>query len=264
MRVTDRDLDKLNQRLSGASPATILELVASTFGARAAILSSMQRSDTALCHLVDRALWRFDVLFVDTGVLHAETLATRDAVAAAHPHLRVITLRPEQTFAEQTAELGVLYVTKEGQERCCELRKSAPLLAQRGRYDALVSAMRRSEGGARAKLEVVGIDPAMNVLRVNPFAYWGEGLEAYLDAHPDVVRNPLHSMGFPSIGCFPCTTPVLPDEPERAGRWRHLANVSYCGINPGDRAEDATSIDLPERYASLLSGAQGPAQNVAP
>jgi phosphoadenosine phosphosulfate reductase len=253
MRVTDRDLAALNDRFRDAAPADVLAFVANAFGDRAAILSSMQRSDTALCHLADRARRRLDVLFVDTGVLHAETLATRDALAASCPHLRVVTLRPAQTFAEQTAELGVLYLSKEGQEQCCELRKTAPLLTQRGRYDALLSAIRRSEGGARATVQVFGVDPAMNALRVHPFAWLGEGLDRYLADHRDVVLNPLHAMGFPSIGCFPCTTPVLPDEPERAGRWRHLASVTYCGINPIDRADAPASIELPERYASLLA-----------
>jgi phosphoadenosine phosphosulfate reductase len=60
-------------------------------------------------------------------------------------------------------------------------------------------------------------------------------------------------MGFPTIGCFPCTTPVLPGEPERAGRWRHLAGVDYCGINPTDRAPEAPSfIELDDRYAPAL------------
>lgn len=257
MRVTEQVLAKLNDRFREAPPAEILRFACQAFGERAAILSSMQRADAALCHLAAREGQRLDVLFVDTGVLHAETLATRDALAAAHPGLRVITLRPAQTFAAQTAEQGVLYLTKEGQERCCDLRKSAPLLAQKGRYDALLSPLRRSEGGARASILPFGLDPAMNALRVNPFAWLpAGGLEAYLEANPDVVQNPLHAWGFPTIGCFPCTTPVLPDEPERAGRWRHLASVAYCGINPidvgGDRGAEPASIELSDQHAALL------------
>jgi phosphoadenosine phosphosulfate reductase len=256
MRVTDQDLVALNDRFREAPPAEIVAFVRRTFGERAAILSSMQRADTALCHLAAGVGGGgpLDILFVDTGVLHAETLATRDALQAAHPGLRVLTLRPAQTFAEQTAALGVLYLSKEGQERCCDLRKSAPLLALRGRYDALLTPLRRAEGGARATVLPFGLDPAMNALRINPFAWLpAGGLEAYLAAHPDVVMNPLHSMGFPTIGCFPCTTPVLPDEPERAGRWRHLASVAYCGINPIDRGAAPASVDLPDRYAAIFS-----------
>ena len=253
MRVRSRDLDALNDRFKGATPLDILAFARETFGDRAAILSSMQRAGTALCHLADRAGMRFDVLFVDTGVLHAETLATRDAVIASHPHLRVLSLRPERTFAEQTRQHGLLYMTHEGQEQCCELRKTAPLHALRGRYDALVGGLRRDEGGKRAKIQPFALDVEMNALRVHPFAWLTrEGLDAYIAEHPDVVLNPLHDMGFPSIGCFPCTTPVLPDEEERAGRWRHLAGVQYCGINPVDLGSEPPAIELPDRYAALL------------
>jgi phosphoadenosine phosphosulfate reductase len=252
MRITERDLDALNRRFDGADPLDILRFARATFGERAAILSSMQRAGAVVCHLADRAGLPFDVVFVDTGVLHVETLATRDALAASHRHLRVVTLKPEHTFAAQTAAEGLLYLSKEGQERCCDLRKSAPLRAIRGRYDALLSALRREEGGARAEVRAFGLDAEMNALRIHPLAAMPrESLDRYLADHPDVALNPLHSMGFPTIGCFPCTTPVLPDEPERAGRWRHLAGVAYCGINPVDRAAEA-AIDLDDAVSARL------------
>jgi phosphoadenosine phosphosulfate reductase len=215
----------------------------------------MQRAGTALCHMAHRAGLQFDVLFVDTGVLHAETLATRDELSRRHPGLRVVTLAPPRSFLAQTREEGLLYLTREGQERCCELRKSAPLQAAQGRYDALIGALRRDEGGARARVQPFALDVAMNALRVHPLAaFTQEELDAYFAAHPDAVENPLHSMGFPTIGCFPCTTPVLPGEPERAGRWRHLANVEYCGINPGDLQDRVGEVELDDRYAEALSG----------
>jgi phosphoadenosine phosphosulfate reductase len=254
MRVTEADLEPLNRRFDGAPPVAVLEFCHATFGSRAALLSSMQRAGTVLCHLADRAGLGFDVLFVDTGVLHAETLATRDELARTHPRLRVVTLAPERSFAAQTAAEGLLYLSREGQERCCDLRKSDPLLARRGQYDALISALRRDEGGARSKLRPFGLDPAMNALRVHPFASLSrQELDAYLADHPDVLINPLHAMGFPTIGCFPCTTPVRPDESDRAGRWRHLAGVEYCGINPIDRTSAGPAIDLDDRYLSAFS-----------
>ena len=257
IRVTREMLGALDARFEGASPVDVLRFARETFGARAAILSSMQRAGSALCHVADRAGLAFDVVFVDTGILHQETLATRDRLAATHPKLHVRTLVPERSFARQTADEGVLYVTREGQERCCDLRKSAPLRAVRGQYDALLGALRRDEGGARARVRTFDLDPEMGALRIHPFASLDRAaLDAYIAAHPDVVLNPLHEMGFPTIGCFPCTTPVRPDEPERAGRWRHLAGVAYCGINPTDRASDA-SVELDDRYAALFAGGAG-------
>lgn len=254
MRIVRKDLDALADKLEKLDPAGILRWAHETFGARAGILSSMQRAGTALCHVADRAGLGFDVLFVDTGVLHQETLATRDALQGSHPHLKVRTLTPAQTFSQQTAQEGLLYLTPDGQARCCDLRKSAPLYTVRGQYDALIGALRRGEGGARGRISAVEIDEEMNVLRVHPFVNLGKNdLDAYIASHRDVVVNPLHGMGFPTIGCFPCTTPVREDEPERAGRWRHLAGVAYCGINPTDRKSNTEpAIDLDARYARAL------------
>jgi phosphoadenosine phosphosulfate reductase len=255
VRITDADLEPLNARFEGAPPVDLLRFVAGVFGPRAAILSSMQRAGTALGHLADRAGLAFDVLFVDTGVLHAETLATRDRLAETHPHLRVITLQPARTFAAQTRQEGVLYLSKEGQERCCDLRKSEPLAQVKGRYDALVAALRQGEGGARSRVRPFALDVPMNALRVHPLAAFSAAdLDAYLAAHEDVVVNPLHAMGFPTIGCFPCTTPVRPDEGERAGRWRHLAGVEYCGINPVDRGQARGAIELDDATGARLLG----------
>jgi phosphoadenosine phosphosulfate reductase len=254
LRISRSELEPLNARFRGAAPRDILRFAHDTFGGRAAILSSMQRAGTALCFLAEKEALPFDVLFVDTGVLHQETLATRDLLSRTHGKLRVRTLSPEKSFAEQTREEGLLYLTREGQERCCDLRKTAPLLAAKGRYDALISALRRDEGGARKGVEPFGVDPAMNALRVHPFASLSrEELDAWIAGEPRIVVNPLHDMGFPTIGCFPCTTPVLPDEPERAGRWRHLASVEYCGINPIDRGVTG-EIELDDRYAAALTG----------
>lgn len=191
--------------------------------------------------------------FVDTGVLHPETLATRDALQAAHPRLRVVTLQPEETFAAQTRRLGVLYLSKEGQEACCDLRKSAPLRRARGRWSALVSTLSREEGGRRARVPFVAVDAELEALRIHPLA--GStiaDLDAYAAAHADVIRNPLHDMGFPSIGCYPCTTPVRPDEAARAGRWRHLEGVAYCGINPTDRGDAPAPIEIDDAYAPFF------------
>jgi phosphoadenosine phosphosulfate reductase len=256
MRLYRRDLEAISRRLETRSPVEILRWAHAIFGERAAILSSMQRAGSVLCHMADGAGLGFEVVFVDTGVLHRETLETRDELARTHGRLRVVTLSPVRTFAEQTRDEGLLYLTREGQERCCDLRKSAPLRAIRGRYHAIVSALRRAEGGARSRINLLDLDDEMGALRVHPLVNFGKvELDAYVAEHPGVVINPLHAMGFPTIGCFPCTTPVRPDEPERAGRWRHLAGVDYCGINPTDRTGQGEAfIELDDRYASAFAG----------
>ena len=55
------------------------------------------------------------------------------------------------------------------------------------------------------------------------------GLWRHIVEH-DVPYNPLHDLGYPSIGCHPCTSPVRAGEDARAGRWRGRAKTE-CGLH---------------------------------
>lgn len=233
-RLSQADLIDLNRTFEDRTPQELLQWTSQIFGDRVAALSSMQRSGNTVCHMLHSLPIRMPVLFVDTGVLFEETLQTRDRIAQEYG-LEIRTLHPEKTMAEQTAERGVLYLTPDGQKECCELRKSAPLDAVKGQYDALVSSLRRSDGGARGACPILSIDTRLNCLRVNPLVNFDDDqLSSYISEH-EVITNPLHEQGYATIGCNRCTTPVLPAEPKRAGRWRHLGQWAvYCGINPTD------------------------------
>jgi phosphoadenosine phosphosulfate reductase len=197
----------------------------------------------------------FDVLFVDTGVMFQETLATRDRVMHEYG-LRVISLAPELTMEAQTTQYGVLYLSQDGQAKCCDMRKTQPLLRMKGRYDALVASLRRGDGEKRSKVPILAVDPNMNCLRVNVLANFSDQQMADYIAEHNVIVNPLHFQGYATIGCNRCTTPVLPDEPKRAGRWRHLGPwAMYCGINPTDLDRSADlSIDLPQAMVDKILG----------
>ena len=195
------------------------------------------------------------MLFVDTGVMFQETLDTRDRIRSEYG-LEVESLSPKQTMEEQTRELSVLYLSPEGQETCCQLRKVEPLAVVADQYDALIGSLRRSEGGRRESCPILMVDIPSNTVRINPLAVMDdEALEAYLTDH-NVITNPLHKQGYTTIGCNRCTTPVLPNEPKRAGRWRHLGPWSiYCGINPTDRDQsNSPAIDLPQDLVDRILG----------
>ena len=254
-KLTQADLADLNSSFENRSPVELLRWAYATFGNRAAILSAMQRAGSVVCHMAGQAGLKMDVLFVDTGVNFQETLDTRDRIARDYG-LNVISLVPELTMEQQTAKYGVLYLTVEGQKQCCEMRKNVPLHQARGKYDALIGSLRRGDGGKRGRTPILAIDTEMNVLRVNVLAnFTDQQMSDYLEQH-DVVVNPLHSQGYTTIGCNRCTTPVLPDEPKRAGRWRHLGPwAMYCGINPTDvdRAGQE-SVELPTSLIEKILG----------
>ena len=69
--------------------------------------------------------------------------------------------------------------------------------------------------------------------------------EAYFEEH-DLPRHPLEAQGFLSVGCQPCTSPVLPGEDPRAGRWRGW-DKTECGIHVLG-APDSDDGELPAGY----------------
>jgi phosphoadenosine phosphosulfate reductase len=254
-RLTQADLHEMNQNFEERTPQELLRWTREVFGNRVAALSAMQKAGSVVCHMLRALQLPMKVLFVDTGVNFAETLVTRDRIAREY-NLDVVTLVPKLTMEEQTARFGVLYLSSEGQQQCCHMRKNEPLLSVKGQFDAFIGSLRRSEGGQREKCPILAVDPEMNCLRVNPLASFSDKqLDDYIQAH-GVIVNPLHAQGYTTIGCNRCTTPVLPGEPPRAGRWRHLGPWSaYCGINPTDFArEESVAIDLSQDLVDRILG----------
>jgi phosphoadenosine phosphosulfate reductase len=224
------DLELLARRagreLDAAPAQEIVRWAAQTFSTRLVVASSMQ--DAVLVHLVSQAAPGVDVLFLDTGYHFAETLGTRDAVAAAYD-VNLITLTPWQTVAEQDASEEPRLHDRDP-DRCCELRKVAPLDRALARYDAWATGLRRAEAPSRAGTPVVSYDVARGKVKIAPMATWSDqDVEDYITEH-GILINPLLSAGYPSIGCAPCTRAVAAGEDPRAGRWAGSAKTE-CGIH---------------------------------
>lgn len=254
-RLAQADLADLNQTFEERTPVELLQWAKEIFGDRVAAISAMQEAGNVVCHHIHTAAVDIPILFVDTGVMFQETLDTRDRLSEAYG-LDIKTLKPDMTMQEQTDEHGVLYLTQEGQLQCCHMRKVEPLQKVSGDYDAFVGSLRRSEGGRRAECPILMVDIPTNTLRINPLAMMDDDqLHDYIKEN-EVIVNPLHAQGFTTIGCNRCTTPVLPSEPKRAGRWRHLGPWAvYCGINPTDRdPANSPAIDLPQTLVDRILG----------
>lgn len=195
----------------------------SSFGAESVVLLHMAAQ-------VDRAA---PVIFIDTELLFAETLAYQQEVAAhlGLSNVQVIRATREAVFQRDNENLLHLH----DPDACCHLRKTEPLeRALKGR-DGWITGRKRYQGGARAALELFEVDRPLNALpriKVNPLARWdSDDLRNYIAQH-NLPRHPLVAKGFPSIGCTPCTTRVSEGEAARAGRWRDQGKTE-CGIHFG-------------------------------
>src|SRR5262249_43659978 len=129
----------------------------------------------------------------------------------------------------QAAQLGSnLWLTNP--DRCCEIRKVLPLRSALVGFEAWISAIRRDQTPQRAQARVLERDARFGLVKVNPLAAWtAEDVWSYVKEN-EVPFNPLHEEGYPSIGCVPCTSAVLPGEDPRSGRWRGRAKKE-CGLH---------------------------------
>ena len=204
----------------------IIEWAVATFGDRFCVTSSM--GDAVLADLASKVAPGIDVVFLDTGYHFAETLGTRDAVAATLP-VNLISITPKQTVEEQDAAHGK-DLFRSDPDQCCALRKVAPLAESLASYDAWATGLRREETHHRVIAPVVGWDARKGKVKVSPLARWtDEQVDQYI-ADNNVLVNPLVYDGYPSIGCAPCTRRVAPGEDPRSGRWAGTGKTE-CGIH---------------------------------
>ncbi len=211
--------------LETASASEILQWAADTFGDGLAVASSMQ--DAVLVALAARAKPGIDVLFLDTGYHFAETLRTRDTVAARYD-VTLVTVTPQLTVPEQDARYGARLHDRDP-DSCCAMRKVEPLNRALQGYAAWVTGVRRVEAPGRADTPVVSYDARRGKVKIAPLATWSDAdVDEFVTEH-GVPTNPLLSAGYPSIGCAPCTAAVADGDDPRAGRWAGTAKTE-CGI----------------------------------
>jgi phosphoadenosine phosphosulfate reductase len=218
--------EQAGRDLEGASALEILGWADDQFGSSWAVASSM--ADAVIPSLAAKVRPGVDILFLDTGYHFAETIGTRDAVAATLP-VTVRTLTARQTVEQQDASFGArLY--ERNPDQCCALRKVMPLRAALKDYTAWASGLRRDEAESRANVRVVEWDEQRSMVKLNPIATWTEDdVERYI-ADNGILVNPLLYDGYGSIGCWPCTRRLKPGEDARAGRWSGTGKVE-CGIH---------------------------------
>lgn len=230
LNLTVEELKAIAERgareLDGASPLELLQWTEDNFGDDFIVASNMQ--DGVLVHLAAQVHPGVDVLFLDTGYHFAETIGTRDAVESVYG-VRVVNARAEKTVAEQDSIDGKDLFAREP-NRCCAMRKVAPLKKELANYSAWVTGIRRVEAPTRANAPLISFDDAFGLVKINPIAPWSdEEMQAYIDEH-SILVNPLVDEGYPSIGCAPCTVKPAPGADPRSGRWAGKAKTE-CGLH---------------------------------
>ena len=212
-----QELDALAGELEHAPAGKVVAWAVERYAGRVTLACSFQD-----CVVVDIAVAvepGIEVLFLDTGFHFPETLAFVEQVRERYDlNLRVLRPGPE-------ADAWPC-----GTERCCELRKVAPLdNALQGRL-AWLTGLKRVDAPTRADAPIVSWDAARGLVKINPLATWTDDDVANYVADHGLPVHPLVPRGYLSIGCAPTTRPVAPGEDPRAGRWAGSGKTE-CGLH---------------------------------
>jgi phosphoadenosine phosphosulfate reductase len=194
--------------------------------------NSLGAEDMVITHLVNSLELGIPVFVLETGMLHAETLALLERLKAS-------SRAPVNVF-QPVNESVIQFVGREGKDAmyrsielrkaCCHIRKVEPLERALAAQKAWITGLRREQSAARAEVPLVDTSEART--KINPLADWTWGdVWRYIELNA-VDYNPLHDEFYPSIGCAPCTRAISLGEDFRAGRWWwEDESAKECGLH---------------------------------
>lgn len=250
MPLATPNITELAEAYAQRNPQDILAFALQEFSPRLAI-SFSGAEDVVLVDMAAKLATRspserkFQVFSLDTGRLHPETYRFLDQVREHYGiPVDVFFPRPEAVQA-LVGEKGLFSFYRDGHQECCGVRKVEPLRRALQSLEAWVTGQRRDQSpSTRTQVPVIQVDPTFSspereLIKFNPLANWtSRQVWAYIREN-NVPYNALHERGFVSIGCEPCTRPVLPGQHEREGRWWwEDATKKECGLHAGNASHE--------------------------
>jgi phosphoadenosine phosphosulfate reductase len=205
--------------------------------------TSLGAEDMVLTDLIARHGLPIAVATLDTGKLHAQTLALIPRIEARYG-LSVERHAPVQEqvlhFVREHGD-EPMFRSIELRKACCDLRKLQPLACMLATRSAWVTGLRRQQSTNRGGVPFSERE-ANGKTKLNPLADWSWADVWHYIAEHGVPYNELHDQFFPSIGCEPCTRAIAVGEDFRAGRWWwEEEKAKECGLHVAKSNEETTA-----------------------
>ncbi len=216
--------------------------------------SSLGAEDVVVTHLLHETGVDASIFVLDTGMLHAETLALIGRIEARYQR-KIDVFQPDAAVAAAFVQANgsdAMYKSLDLRKQCCHFRKMEPLDRALAGKKGWITGLRREQSAARA--EVHDIEQQPERAKINPLADWTQGdIWHYISVNA-IPYNPLHDQFFPSIGCAPCTRAVTLGEDFRSGRWWwENENAKECGLHvTADGTHEAQEPAAFEPLSSII------------
>jgi len=225
----------------------ILKEAFSYFGSKASIASSGQLTDVAIIDVAHKADADLHVYTIDPLRLHESTYDLNLRLEE-HYQIELNVFQPEEADLEPMVRQHGTYLffdSREKQELCCNVRKVLPNNRALKSLDCWITGLRRDQSAARANMAVCELITfeGREIIKISPLAGWTEQeVWDYVQDNKvpyDSLFDPMpNGARYRSLGCIICTTPELPHEEVRSGRWRWFnnnesENKKECGLHLG-------------------------------
>jgi phosphoadenosine phosphosulfate reductase len=235
--MSELNIEQLAKEYENKTPQEIIDLALSKFSN--IVISFSGAEDVVLIDMAKKTGKNFRIFSLDTGRLHPETYEFIEEVRKAYNIKIEIFFANRDATEKLVKEKGLFSFYKDGHKECCDVRKVDPLKRALNTVDAWITGQRKDQSpDTRSSVPVIQKDPTFGtgkLVKFNPLANWNSKQVWDYILENDVPFNKLHEKGFVSIGCEPCTKPVLPGQHEREGRWWwEDATKKECGLHAGN------------------------------
>lgn len=236
------DIASLNIAFEKKSPEELLRWALETFQDKVALASSFGVEDVALIDMMVKISPKARIFTLDTGRLNEETYEVMDRIRDKYGiSIESYFPNPEKVeILERTKGFYSFRKSVENRKECCGIRKVEPLARALAGLEAWITGLRRSQAVTRTHISKIELDSSHhNIFKMNPLAEWSEQeVWDYVKKH-QVPYNKLHDLGYPSIGCAPCTRAIKSGEDIRAGRWWwEMPEQKECGLHVPSKGEE--------------------------
>lgn len=236
MRFDAAQVEQLALEFEKKSAHEVLKWALDTFGLKIGLASSFGAEDVVVIDLMTRIdKDKTKVFTLDTGRLNQETYDVMDDIRARYG-IKIDVYFPDQAEVEEMVRnkgMNLMYESVQNRKLCCEIRKVHPLNRALKELDGWITGLRRDQAATRADTKKIEIDAAHGgIIKLNPIADWTSDQVWDHIRKNNIPYNKLHDIGYPSIGCEPCTRAIKPGEDPRAGRWWwEDAAYKECGLH---------------------------------
>ena len=212
-------------------PHEIIAWASHRFGEGLVMATGFGPEGIVILHIVQQVAPQTQVFYLDTDLLFPETYQLRDRLEQ-HFNIKLTRVSTTLSLDQQAEQFGPELWANEP-DKCCRARKVEPLRAFLKDKQAWITGIRRSQTGHRANSMAIEWDKTNGLVKINPLINWSQDqVWTYIHLF-ELPYNVLHTRGYPSIGCAPCTRPVAEGADPRSGRWVGHAKVE-CGIHLQD------------------------------